>query len=78
MSGGTGVFGSIGYAQREAIFMQERREAFAIFARACDMDNEGVGRALAEVDRRARETMLTWHAASRQVEREIAKGEVTW
>ena len=77
MSGGTGVFGTLGYLQREAVLMQEERERFAMYLAAV-LDDEGVGRALAEVDRRARETLLTWSAASREVIREIGAGKVTW
>ena len=78
MSGGTGVFGTLGYLQREAVLMQEERERFAMYLAAV-LDDEGVSKALAEVDRRARETLwLTWRDASRQVAHEIASGEVAW
>ena len=75
---GTGAFGNIGYAQRRALEMMMEREKFALNARTCGMDDAGVVRALAEVDRRARESLLTWQAVSRQVAHEIAAGEVTW
>ena len=75
---GTGTFGNIGYAQRQAIQMAMERDALRIYARACGMDDAGAERALAEADRRARESLLTWQAASRQVAHEIAAGEVTW
>ena len=77
MSGGTGVFGTLGYLQREAVLMQEERERFAMHLAAV-LDDEGVSKALAEADRRARETRLTWRDASRQVAHEIASGEVAW
>ena len=75
---GPGIYGSIGYAQRRALEMMMEREKFALNARTCGMDDAGVARALAEVDRRARESLLTWQATSRQVMHEIAAGEVTW
>ena len=77
MSGGTGVFGTLGYLQREAVLMQEERERFAMYLAAI-LDDEGVSKALAEVDRRSRDTFLTWSAASRDVIHEIGAGKVTW
>ena len=77
VSGGTGVFGTLGYLQREAVLMREERERFAMYLAAV-LDDEGVSKALAEVDRRSRETFLTWSAASREVIHEIGAGKVTW